>query len=187
MEVLFQFLVDIWERLIPWLYLDPDERGVQWRGLPGIAWLRKRWDVAFFPENGLRVWEIGPGVHWKIPFVDGYTSEVVKDRYLELDNITGESADGLTVLVTMSVKFSIGNIKRACLEVEDFETSLCTDIQNCVLLWVERHNYADITSVKLREDCTAEVKTIGTVWGCRVKEIGVNSRAKHKLYRLLTE
>lgn len=171
MEVLFNFLISIWEHIIPFVYVDPDERCVRWRGVPFV--------------NHLWVKELGPGIHLKISFFDRVSSVVVKPRYLDIADITCETKDRQVLLVSLGLKFWIHNLTKALLEVENFEESLVTDAQAIVAQWVEEHNYEDIRIAKLVEECYPKIQSAALEWGCKMRGIGVNSIAKHRVYRLL--
>ena len=186
MEVLFNFLLSIWESLFPFYALAPDQRGVQWRSLPGLGVLGRLFPKVF-PKEGVWYWEVGPGVHWKFPLIDEYVAEVVKVRYRNIDNISCETKDKVPMMVSLSIKFWIHNIQKALLEVEDFQDSLVTDAQNIVVEWVEEHDYAEVSAKKIIEECYPMVREVAPDWGCKLRAIGVNSRVKHRLYRFLTE
>ena len=186
MEVLFNFLLGVWRDLFPFYFLAPDMKGVQWRSFPGLGVLA-RWLPKVFPKDGVWVWEVGPGIHWKFPLIDDYCSEVIKVRYVNIDNISCETKDRVPMMISLSVKFWIHNIVRATLEVEDFENSLVTDAQNIVVEWVETQNYEELTVSKLVRECFPKVREVAPEWGCKLRALGANSQVKHRLYRFLTE
>lgn len=172
MDVLFAFLIEIWEQLIPFIYVDPDEVAVRWRGIPflhRLPWIK----------------ELGPGIHLKIPFLDKYGSLVIKPRYLDIADVTCETKDRQVLLVSLGLKFWVHNVTKALLEVEDFEDSLITDVQAIVVQWVEQHDYEDIRASRLVEECLPPCREAALEWGCRMRGMGVNSIARHRIYRLL--
>lgn len=173
MDVLFTYLFQIWEHLIPFMYVDPNERAVRWRGLP--------------LTNRLWVKELGPGIHLKIPFIDRWDAVVIKPRYLDIADVTCETKDRQILLVSLGLKFWIHNTTKAILEVEDFEESLVTDVQAIVTAWVEEHNYNEIRAENLTRECFPLTQQAALEWGCKMRGLGVNSIAKHRVYRLLTD
>lgn len=183
MEVLFQWLLNFWSQLVPFFYLDPDERGVQWRSLPEAAQLP--WIKQAAPD-GVWVWDIGPGIHFKIPFIDDYGKLVVKPRNLDIDNISAETSDRVGMMISLNLKFWVSNPRRAILETEDFERSLVCDAQNIVVEWLESQTYEGLKSQTLVRECFPLIQKAAPEWGCRMRSIGVNSMIKHRTYRLLT-
>jgi hypothetical protein len=196
MEKLFEVLAQIWEELVPVQVLEPDERGVrirtipligeigEWlRNLPFVGWIFSKL-LRWLPYNGQWVTEMYPGAVLSVPFIDSISAQVVVSRCIDLDNIRVETRDGVVYLVSITLAFKIGNIKRALLETEEYETSLCMDVQSIVAQWINSR-CAPINISALCEHVEEDVAKAAIKWGCRMESLGVNSLAKHRVYSLM--
>lgn len=197
-EKLFEVLAQMWEELVPLQVLEPDERGIRIRTIPFIgpvgAWLKRlwwplgpffQWALRWLPDNGQWVTEVYPGAVMSIPFIDDIQALVVVARVIDLDNVRVETRDHKVYIVSITVAYKIGNVKRAILETEEFESSFGMDVQAIAARWVNSHYAEQVSIPALCEEVEEDVAKAAIKWGCRLDDVGVNSLAQHKVLSLL--
>lgn len=187
MQALFDFLASIWRELWPWEIIAPDEEGIRITTLPKpLVWL-----VALFgirvPPNGQWITDLKPGAAWKLPLLSEIRVCKVTPSYVDLNNITVETADKKCKLISVTAKFRVGNARQALLLVDDYESSVAVDIQAAVTAWANKLTAAEITVERLINDCTPVCREATRRWGCYLRELGVNSIADHRIYRILAQ
>jgi len=168
MQALFDTLLALAEKLWPFAVVSPWERAVC-----------VRFGKWYFARN--------PGTYWKWPLgIDEYVHETVVPQVVDLPEITVETKDRVPVLVSMGVQFAISDICKALVECQEFEDSLLTEVTFIATEWINDHCYTDITVESLVGGCQRKVKEAAKRWGCKVERLGVNTIAKHRVYRLVT-
>lgn len=190
-EVLFQWLIDKIEELVPFRWVHPDKAGVLVKHDPIAAFLprllrRLPW-LRAMPINGQWVYDVRAGVVFKLPFFDQLRVIKVKRRNVDIDNVTVLTADGKTLFISLTVMYRVGNPRRAILDTEDFDASLVTDTMSLITAWANATDAMVIDVASLVDACYEPIRKAGLQWGCDVQAIGVNSIAPHRFYRVLTE
>lgn len=65
------------------------------------------WEQAVIVRFGKHTKHVGPGVHFRIPFLDRVFRLCVRDRMVNTDNRTVSTSDGKTLTIGMSLRYSI--------------------------------------------------------------------------------
>lgn len=172
MDTLFSFLAQFFDRLGLWVSIQPNELALRIRSIP----LRQQ-----------QVSDHTPGVVWKLPFFDRIIKEVVKRRTVDLTNITVETVDRKPYIISLTLTYYVHNLRKALLDCEHFDTSLCVDAQRIVAHWANG-TISDYVNVdKLEAACYDKIRASGFRWGCTIEEVGVNSISQHRVYRLMVD
>jgi SPFH domain/Band 7 family protein len=186
MEAIINFLLTIWQELVPFVKVAPDEGAVRVTTIP-MAWLLRvfpslrRW----LPANTQWVHDLRPGAAWKLPLLSDIRKVKVTPTYADIPNIRVQTTDGKVKLISLTAKFHVHNVRRALLEVDDFAASVVVDVQSLVTAWGNKLRAEEITVERLVAECTAPCRTATLEWGCRLRELGTNSIADHKVYSLI--
>jgi regulator of protease activity HflC (stomatin/prohibitin superfamily) len=168
MEALLSVLMSLWERIWPFAVVDPWELGV--RVTLG------RWYKA-----------VKPGAYWRWPFgIQTFRTLNVQVQTVDLPEITVETKDRQTLIISLGTRFRVTDIVKAVVETQDFENSLLTDVTLIATEWVNTAVYNEVTVDTLIKNCQPKVKWAARRWGCEVEVLGVNCLAKHRVYRLVT-
>lgn len=195
MQAIFDFFASIWREAWPWVFIAPDEAGVRVTTLPrSVVWVLVRcptfcrWlRIREVPTNGQWIKDVEPGAVWKLPMFGDVRKCKVTPSYVDIDNVTVETADHKTKLVSLTAKFRVSNVRQALLRVDGYEDSISIDIQSIVTAWANRLLATEITVARLVADCTPPCREAAQQWGCRLRELGVNSIADHRVYRILQQ
>jgi len=125
-DKIFEFIASIWEWLIPWVVLDEYEAGV-------------------VLQLGKYRRTIGPGFWFICPFgIDKvkYDTVVRQTSYLDVQSLT--SKDGKNVTISGIVVFTISDIKKFLLEIDDGETDMTNIVYGIITDTVENTDWKDI-------------------------------------------
>lgn len=191
MQALFDFLSSIWRELWPWEIIAPDEEGIRVTTLPKpflwlVALLSRPFGICI-PRNGQWISDLKPGAAWKLPLLSEIRKCRVTPSYVDINNVTVETADKRCKLISVTAKFRVGNARQALLLVDDYESSVAIDIQAIVTAWANKLPAAEITVERLISECTPVCREATKRWGCYLRELGVNSIADHRIYRILSQ
>ena len=182
MQAIFDFLLSVWEKLLPWAVVEPNEAGVRIRSVPFISWLAPRFRI---PPGGQWVAEVAPGAVFKLPLFDTIKKCVVKRRNIDLSNITVELRGGATYIISLTLRYAVKNVRRALLETEDFDASLVTDVTSIVARWATHQE--GMEPDRMLSECYEPVRVAGFRWGCEVEQLALNTVAKHRIYRIVQD
>jgi regulator of protease activity HflC (stomatin/prohibitin superfamily) len=137
---LFDLIADAWEWLIPWVIIDVYELGVVLRwGMPKRV--------------------IGGGLHFVWPLgieVVKYDTVVRQTSPLDVQSVT--SLDDKPVTIAGIIIFTIENIKRFLLEIDDGEADMNNIVYGIITEFVETTNWLEIKTPEFNERVFAEVK-----------------------------
>ena len=166
MQAFLAWLSELWDRLVPWVILDPWEAGIRIRC--------GRW-----------VKDVGPGIHFTIPYLDHIESINVKKQWLAVQEQTVETADHIPMLLAATINYEIKYPRKLWLEVQDHDDSLAEGCAAALAHWVNRKNYDDINIDFIVAECYPEVRKVGFKWGCEILELGIKTWSKHRAYRIM--
>lgn len=186
MQAILDLLLQLWRELVPIALIAPDEGGIRITTLP-LAWLLRLSPTLrrYLPANTQWVQDLRPGAAWKLPFLSDIRKCKVTPTYVDIPNIRVQTPDGKVKLISLTAKFHVHNVRRALLEVDDYAASVVVDVQGIVTAWGNRRTAAEITVERLLADCSPPCRQAALEWGCRLRELGTNSLADHKVYSIL--
>jgi regulator of protease activity HflC (stomatin/prohibitin superfamily) len=127
---IFDFIADAWEWLIPWVIIDQYEQGVVLR-------------LGKFKRA------VNPGLRFIWPFgIEDvkYETVVRQTAYLDPQSITTQ--DGKSVTVAAIVIFTISDIRKFLLDIDEGETDMCNMVYGIISDAIESTNWKDVVSVE---------------------------------------
>ena len=156
---LFDFIIGVWEWLIPWVVIDPYEAGV-------------------VIQLGTYRRTISPGIWLICPFgIDEvkYETVVRQTAYLDVQSVT--SKDGKSLSVAGIVTFEITDIKKFLLEIDDGESDMTNMIYGIITETVENTDWQNIRgadfNARVLRKCRRECEEY-----CGVKIISIKGSDK---------
>lgn len=169
MSVFFEFVFGILSRMRFVMVVPPPERGVRVR-------------------LGTRVREIGPGVHFIVPWVDEVETLNVMPQVIDLPDQSLDTQDGTSVIVSGSVEYEITDVQKALLEIQDFESSLVTFGNGIIAQEVYGYVYrgSDTGLFDLQERIHQSLIQYQDEWGIDVVGFYLTSFTKNRVLRLLS-
>jgi len=153
-DKLLDFIFATWKWFIPWVVINSYEQGV-------ILQFGKFRRV------------VNPGFNIMLPFgIDVCTQETVvrQTSYLEVQSLT--SADNKPVTINGILVFTISDIRKFLLEIDDGETDLQNMCYGVITDCVESHNWNTIRSAKFNREVLKKCRNVSENY-CGVKLIHV--------------
>ena len=119
---------------------------------------------------------VGPGIHFKIPFLQTFKVEETKHTTLDLEPQVIQLRDDLVYEVDCKVVYQIVNLRKAIIEIDD----LVTGLQNRVVMAVQRVvSQRDRHSVRqvdeMSDGIREELRQVEDQWGVRILQFGFSN------------
>jgi len=164
---IFDFLEAVWEWFIPFVIIDVYEQGVVLR-------------------FGKFKRVIDPGLRWIIPFgVDAvkYDTVVRQTSYLDVQSLV--SLDGQLVTINGILVYTINDIRKFLLDIDDGETDVQNMCYGVIADCVETYEWDEIRSAEFNKDVLKKCRAVCENY-CGVKLIHVkwSDKAPARNFRL---
>lgn len=119
---------------------------------------------------------VGPGIHFKWPFVQTFKVEETKHTTLDLEPQVIQLDDDLVYEVDAKVVYRIVNLRKALIEIDDLVEGMRNRVVIAVQSVVARQSRETVTDVDTM--CAAirkELEPIEDQWGVRILEFGFSN------------
>lgn len=166
LDKLLDFIVSIWNDLIPIAVLNPYTGAVQIR-------LGKT----------LRVLE-GGAWYWKIPFADYILHDVVVPRTERLTGLATTTSDGKAIGFDAVVTYRISDIQKALLEVHDLKDAIADSCAGIIGTELNNAAWADIIHGNTVDALTKACRARGWKWGVEIQLVQLTGVAPVKNLRV---
>lgn len=173
LDVIFQKLFEFGKELYPFEVIDHYNRGV-----------RLRFGKARKDESGeFKV--LGPGLHWRIPFVDQISTHMVKPTTMDLSEQTITTKDGQSVVVRGVLKYEVHDVATLLLEV-DSPAAAVADMSMGIIrdAFVER-DWKECNDPALPGQIAIKIRREAKKWGVNVLQLTLTDLALMRSIRLL--
>lgn len=128
-----------------------------------------------------------PGLRWHLPFgIDEIITMNVVPGVMELDEQVCTTADEYKVAVSGVLKWSIFDIRRCTLDVEDAEDSLSDIALGFIQESIERTDWDDIRTKDFRSALKRDIQKQARKWGITVHSVKFADLAETKVFRLIS-
>lgn len=159
--------------------------------LIGIIDLFRFWQIVDEYERGivLRLGrfhrEIGPGLHWQIPFgVDRPLVDNVVPRTINLGEQSLTTSDGKGVVISGVVTARIHSIKKSILEVESVDQALMDACGGEISSVVSAATWDELHTGALAEKLTDVCRKRGWRWGIEIIQVQLTDLTLARSIRL---
>ncbi len=164
---------------------------MQWLSqiLSSLAQPLKWWVVVAPWEGALRIrlgkvaGELGPGIHFRVPFLDRLYIQSLRLRTISDTGQTMTTRDGKVVTIAIGIEYGIANLLRVYEGLANPEAVLMYRVQGIIADHVNKVD-GNLLSPQTIEDAVLENLPIGE-WGMDRLRLHVTSFAFVKTYRLL--
>lgn len=165
---MWQQLVDLIIRLFPRISIvPPNERGVFLRG----GRYRK---------------SVGPGWYFCWPYIDEVQRLDVTPQVINLPNQSIMTKQGRPLAVSGAIEYSIQDVKKALLEVQNFDTSLQNLAMGIISTYISDIEGDAIDKAKLELEVVRKVRIRAKDWGLRITKFWITDLVEHKCFRIMT-
>ena len=127
---------------------------------------------------------LGPGFHWKWPVYDYIQKECVTEQIVNLPNQSLMTIDGRTLALSGTIKYQITDVRKALLEVLDYDVSLQNFAMSALGEYVSLST--DLKYSEICEEVRENISIEATDWGIEVLGFWLTDYAEHKVYRIMT-
>lgn len=168
LDRLLEIVVTSLNSLVPWVVLQPYERGVHLR-------------------LGHFIREVEPGFHWVIPFhVDTIFHENVVPRTERLSGLATTTSDGKSVGFDAVITYRITNITKALLEVNDLKDAIADSCAGTIGTTLAGATWEEIRHGDTVEKLSSDCRKRGWKWGVEIQNVQLTGIALVKNLRIST-
>lgn len=157
-----------------------------------INFIKEFWPLYIVRQNELAIflrcgkWKrnIGPGLYFRIPFIEEIESVVSKTQIVNLTNQSLTSEDGMSVAISGAIEYSISNPRKCLLDVQDFDESL---VNLCLIsiAKIVRNKCFRCDIDELETDVYDILDRRAESWGIDVTEFRITDYVDHSVLRIL--
>ncbi len=165
-ERLVDLVVDLWGSLAPFFVLNEYEGGVVLR-------------------LGRYSRTVGPGPHWKIPFIEEVLDANTVPTTIELRSQTLTTACGKSVVISSIVKYEIRDVQPFLLGINDAMDVLSDTTLGAIKECVEQHEYAELVGIE--SEVARKVRAEVNRYGFKIYKVTFADMGLIRSIRLLTD
>lgn len=107
------------------------------------------WEQALRVRFGKQVRLWGPGLHWKLPFIDTVYVQSVRMRIVMLDRQTVSSRDGKTITLAGSIGYCIDDIGKLYQTLHQADATIRSLAMVAIAQYVSTHEFAECVPAKI--------------------------------------
>lgn len=168
LDTLLHALAGAWRWLVPWVVVPHYDRGVLLR----LGHMHR---------------EVGPGLHWIIPFgVDALLSTNVVTASTTLPPQSLTTRDDVEVVLAAAVAWKVRDVARFLLEVEGSETVLRDSACGILADAVRAAEWADVKAPGFAASCHKAIRKRAFRFGVEVEDVALHSCTRAQSIRLWT-
>lgn len=174
LDKLIDVLTQIWEKLLPFEVINHYDRGV-----------RLRYGRAVMNGESVRI--LGPGLHWKIPFVDDINSHMVKMTTMDLTEQTITTKDRQSVVVRGVLKYEVSDVATVLLETDGPAAAVADISMGLIKDAFAEKNWEDCNDPELPSQIAIKIRREAKKWGIDVKMLTFTDLGLIRSIRLITK
>lgn len=153
---------------------------------PFIWWvIIAPWETAIRTRLGKHVSVLGPGIHWRFPFVDKVFIQSSRLRMLSDFGQTMTTKDGKVVTVALAIQYRVDDIRKLFMGIAHPESTLTHRVQGLLAQLVSDTLSSDLTPKFIEESVVAQVPS--EEWGLAEVKVWITSFACVKTFRLMMD
>jgi membrane protease subunit HflC len=143
------------------------------------------WEQALRIRLGKTAAMLGPGLHFKVPFLDKVFVQGVRLRTINDGTQTITTQDGKSLTLSVVVSYAIEDISKLYLSLSRPEVTLLNTVQGTIAEVVSQTSSAELTTDKLRAQ-VIERMAVGD-WGLGQFDVKVTNFVYVRALRLINE
>ncbi len=153
----------------------------------GLVWwvLIQPWDQGVRTRMGKYVKRLGPGFHWKFPFIDQVAVMTTAYRNAQIHTQTLSTLDNHTVVTGGTIGYTVDNLETLYRTLYHAEDTIAQDAAAAIAQVVQTTNKADLNPMKVAEHASVLVKDKLQTYGLGNIQFRLTDFAFVKTYRLV--
>lgn len=145
------------------------------------------WEEGIIVRRGKFSRVVKPGIAWHLPFeIDSIHTINVKIAAMEMDEQVLTTKDGKKIILSAVLMWSIFDVKKVFLDVEDASDTLADIVVGFIHELVERSTWAYINTPEFRAELKKLIQRTARKFGIRVITVKLHDLALTRVYRLIT-
>ena len=166
LDRLIDIAAGVWDQAVPVFILDEDYRGVR------LRWGRYKEDL-------------GPGRHWKIPFIDSIRDDQVTARPYNLDVQSLTSYDGKDVMISAVVTVEISSIRKALVGTPEIDEVVGDCCVGSIGDAIRVNDWETITGPDFPEHLRKQCQRSANRFGLKIIRLQIDNLVQARTYRLV--
>ena len=143
------------------------------------------WEAALRTRFGKYIHSFAPGLHLRIPVIDSYHTYNVLPRVITLPHQSVRTSDGKTLAVSGGLAYSITDIEKVMLEVDDHDESLINLAMGLLADYISNHTNVECTHDNIQDSVVIALREAASQWGIEVSHLYLVDLCDHRAFRLL--
>lgn len=168
MQAFVDLLRSFFQSLQMWVIINPWERGLRTR-------------------LGKHIKVLQPGIHIMLPIIDETLTLTITPQIINLPNQSVNTSDSVAVAISGAVEYGIIDVRRAMLNVQDFDESLQNLAMGITAHFVAEREYHECELIDLEEQICAGIREACESWGLDVRRVYLTDFVEHKVYRVMSD
>ena len=141
------------------------------------------WELALRIRFGNKICDLGPGIHWAIPYVHAIFKQSVRFRVTGLPMQTLTTLDGHTITLAATVSYCVSDLRKLYDTLHNAEDTIRNLAENVIAQYVVTHALIDCDPEKIAAQATALIDLSKYGLGCQ--GIRLSDYARVKTYRII--
>lgn len=165
---LIQLFIQFYESALPWFIIDEADEAVVLRA-------------------GKYKKVVGPGMYFKIPFLDKALVKTTVWTTMSLQAQSLTTKDGVNIVVKGAIKYRVRDIKVFVLEVWDAVDAISDMTLGIIFDVVKEASWEELKSEDLKALLTRKARHEAKRWGLEIESVTLSDLAQIKSLRLINE
>lgn len=145
------------------------------------------WEEGILVRRGKFSRIVGPGIAWHLPLeIDTITTMNVKQDSMELDEQVLTTYDDRKIVISVNLLWSIFDIKKCMIDVEDASETLSDIALGYVHELVEETEWDEIRTKAFRSELKKRIQKQARKFGITASTVKIANIAETRVYRLIT-
>jgi len=166
-----------WEQIIEWL------SSVRDTALPWF--IVREYEGAIVLVLGRYSRTLGPGIHFKGPFISEVLVENTNWDTMDSDFQSLTTKDGHNVVVSAIVKYRVVDVRTFVIDVENARSALCDIVAREIARVVLNTEWDGLRTQDIDKETTIVVRREAKKWGIEIDTVTLTNRAKIRTIRLM--
>lgn len=143
------------------------------------------WEASLRVRAGKWYKAVGPGLHFKLPLLDNFHTLNVVPRVVNLPHQSVKTLDGKNLAVSGALAYSISNVVKVLVEVDDHDDSLVNLAMGLLADFIANHITEECTHDAIQRTVTEALQESAEQWGVDVTHLYLTDLVDARAIRLL--
>ena len=164
-----------------------------WEAITRLLLNLPPWSVVLPDEMAVRITlgkykkTLGAGFYWKWPIFEQIEKLCVREQLVNLPNQSVCTKDKKTLAISGVIKYEIEDVRKALLNVFDFDRSLQNQAMAAIAAFVANVNYNDCTHSNICSDVLDELRSEAEGWGIDILDFYLTDLTEATVYRIMSQ